>query len=71
MKLRLDLCAFRMNVRSESHLEVRGLCSVKNHTLLSLRNVTGKEGLGVPTVVQQVKNLTGIHEEAGLIPGFA
>ena len=24
---------------------------------------------GVPTVVQQVKNLTGIHEDVGLIPG--
>ena len=25
---------------------------------------------GVPTVVQQVKNLTSIYEDAGLIPGF-
>ena len=25
---------------------------------------------GVPTVVQQVKNLTSIHENAGFIPGI-
>ena len=27
--------------------------------------------LGVPTVVQQVKNLTSSHEDAGSIPGLA
>ena len=26
---------------------------------------------GVPVVAHQVKNLTSIHENAGLIPGFA
>ena len=26
--------------------------------------------LGVPVVAQQVKNLTSIHEDAGLIPGL-
>ena len=26
---------------------------------------------GVPTVAQHVKNLTSIHEDVGLIPGFA
>ena len=26
---------------------------------------------GVPLVAEQVKNLTGIYEDAGLIPGFA
>ena len=26
--------------------------------------------LGVPIVAQQVKNLTGIHEDKGLIPGL-
>ena len=30
-----------------------------------------KYNLGVPTVAQQVKNQTSIHEEAGLIPGLA
>ena len=27
--------------------------------------------MGVPTVAQQVKNLTSIHEDVGLIPGLA
>ena len=27
--------------------------------------------LGAPVVAQQVKNLTGIQEDAGLIPGIA
>ena len=27
--------------------------------------------LGVPAVAQQVKNLTSIHEDTGLIPGLA
>ena len=27
--------------------------------------------MGVPTVVQQVKNLTSGHEDVGLIPGLA
>ena len=26
---------------------------------------------GIPTVAQQVKSLISIHEDAGLIPGFA
>ena len=30
-----------------------------------------KVRLGVPIVAQQVKNPTSIHEDAGLIPGFA
>ena len=30
-----------------------------------------KISLGVPIVVQQVKNLTSIHEDAGSIPGLA
>ena len=30
-----------------------------------------KEPGGVPVVVQLVKNLTGIHDDAGSIPGFA
>ena len=29
-----------------------------------------KENGGVPVVAQQVKNLTGIHQDAGLIPGL-
>ena len=29
------------------------------------------ESLGVPVVVQQVKNLTSIHEDKGLIPDLA
>ena len=28
-------------------------------------------GTGVPTVAQQVKNLTSIHEDAGVIPGLS
>ena len=30
-----------------------------------------KETWGVPTVAQQVKNLTSIHEDVGLIPGLS
>ena len=30
-----------------------------------------KRKRGVPIVAQQVKNSTGIHEDAGLIPGLA
>ena len=30
---------------------------------------TIKSDLGVPLVAQQVTNLTGIHEDAGSIPG--
>ena len=30
-----------------------------------------KNSTGVPVVVKQVKNLTGTHEDAGLIPGLA
>ena len=29
------------------------------------------EWIGVPIVAQQVKNLTSIHEDLGLIPGLA
>ena len=32
--------------------------------------VIEKSRQGVPTVAQQVKNLTGVHEAMGLIPGF-
>jgi len=31
----------------------------------------GKRKKGVPVVAQQLTNLTGIHEDAGLIPGLA
>ena len=31
----------------------------------------GKNFFGVPVVAQWVKNLTGIHEDVGLIPGLA
>ena len=31
----------------------------------------GKEGRGVPTVAQWVKNPTSIHEDVGLIPDLA
>ena len=27
--------------------------------------------VGVPVVAQQVKNLTSIHDDVGLVPGFA
>ena len=30
-----------------------------------------KPGFGVPAVAQQLTNTTGIHEDTGLIPGFA
>ena len=29
------------------------------------------EGFRVPTVAQQLRNLTSIHEDTGLIPGLA
>ena len=35
----------------------------------SLLSPHPKNGLGVPIVAQQVKNLTNIQEKAGLIPG--
>ena len=30
-----------------------------------------KQSLGVPFVAQQIKNLTSIHTDVGLVPGFA
>ena len=37
----------------------------------SWRKKTLRSVLGVPIVAQQVKNLTSIHEDLGLIPGLA
>ena len=36
-----------------------------------MKNKQTKKHHGVPAVAQQVKNLTCIHEDVGLIPGFA
>ena len=40
--------------------------------LCPLHEITFKTTwIGVPVVAQQVRNLTSIHENAGLIPGLA
>ena len=36
-----------------------------------LKKKKKKQNLGVPVTAQQVKNPTSIHENEGLIPGFA
>ena len=36
-----------------------------------IKNYLKTSFLGVPVETQQVKNPTGIHEDAGLIPGLA
>ena len=40
-------------------------------TVLILSILIKNTHVGVPVVAKQVKNLTGIHEDANLIPGFA
>ena len=35
------------------------------------KNTTEQRNMGVPVVVQWVKNLTSIHEDEGLISGLA
>ena len=37
---------------------------------MSFKTSNRKEFLGVPVVAQQVKNLTGIHEDVDSIPGL-
>ena len=39
----------------------------KKFSILMYENISR----GVPTVAQQVKNLSSIHEDAGLLPGLA
>ena len=42
--------------------------------LIKMDSINGSQiklCLEVPVVAQRVKNLTGIHEDAGLIPGLA
>ena len=63
---------------SASVVEVRGGCnSSQRCTAFGCGPCAGteealkKSGLGVPTVAQWVKNLTSIHEDADLIPGFS
>ena len=36
-----------------------------------MKGIFKDSGIGVPIVAQQVKNLTSIHEDAGLIPDLA
>ena len=36
-----------------------------------MRYVHLENSVGIPTVAQQVKNPTNIHEDAGLIPGLS
>ena len=45
----------------------------KQHSTIILKKMLIKTmpSLGVPTVAQRVKNLTGIHEDSGVIPGLA
>ena len=46
------------------------LCSCVINSLKFPQKVRYKINIGVPIVTQQVKNLTSIHEDAGLIPGL-
>ena len=47
-------------------------CSLPPLFLIPSGHLTSKyPEFGLPTVVQQVKNPTGIHEDAGSIPGLA
>jgi len=42
-----------------------------NYKLEMIKTTTTKKKMrGVPIFAQQVKNLTGMHEDAGLIPGL-
>ena len=45
------------------------MLSIRNNILIS--KIQYKRMLGVPIGVQQVKNLTSIHEDVDLIPGLA
>ena len=40
------------------------------HSPLQTKNPTKKAETGVPVVAQQIKNLTSIHEDTGVIPGL-
>ena len=40
-------------------------------TLRLLVAIQRKDNVGIPTVAQQVKNLTSIHKDVGSIPGLA
>ena len=42
----------------------------KNATLLHCKGLQKIARETIPLVVQQIKNLTNIHERAGLIPGL-
>ena len=47
------------------------LFKITNKTVVNILSSSKKKKQGVPIVAHQITNLTGIHEDAGLIPGLA